>query len=140
MRNKNGIKRVKDQHRYAVDLKRKIAKSYLAGEGSYGILAKENGLKNGDVVREFVKWYCKELLKESEMSMKTTTSKKEQKGNLPEVSSDNQLPTMEEFLLLKQKLYESELKVEGLKTMIDIAEATFKIPIKKKPGSKQSKQ
>ena len=140
MRNKNGIKRVKDQHRYPVDLKRKIAKSYLAGEGSYGILAKENGLKNGDVVREFVKWYCKELLKESEMSMKTTTSKKEQKGNLPEVSSDNQLPTMEEFLLLKQKLYESELKVEGLKTMIDIAEATFKIPIKKKSGSKQSKQ
>ena len=140
MRNKNGIKRLKDQHRYPVDLKRKIAKSYLAGEGSYGILAKENGLKNGDVVREFVKWYCKELLKESEMSMKTTTSKKEQKGNLPEVSSDNQLPTMEEFLLLKQKLYESELKVEGLKTMIDIAEATFNIPIKKKSGSKQSKQ
>ena len=53
---------------------------------------------------------------------------------------EQQLPTMEEFLLLKQKLYESELKVEGLKTMIDIAEATFKIPIKKKSGSKQSKQ
>ena len=84
MRNKNGIKRVKDQHRYPVDLKRKIAKSYLAGEGSYGILAEENGLKNGEVVREFVKWYRKELLKENEISMKRTTSKKEQKGNLPE--------------------------------------------------------
>ena len=64
MRNKNGIKRVKSQKRYPVDLKRKIGKSYLAGEASYAVLAEENGLKNKSVVREFVKWYRKELLKE----------------------------------------------------------------------------
>lgn len=50
-------KRTKSYSRYSVDLKRKIAKSYLAGEASYHILAEENGLKNKDVVKEFVRWY-----------------------------------------------------------------------------------
>ena len=67
MRNKNGIKRVKSQRRYPIDLKRKIAKSYLEGEASYAVLAEENGLKDRHVVKEFVKWYRKELLKEREM-------------------------------------------------------------------------
>lgn len=38
---------------------------------------------------------------------------------------------------LSQQLAEARLKIKALETMIDIAEAQFKIPIRKKPGAKQ---
>ena len=46
----------------------------------------------------------------------------------------------EEFKLLQKKLYEVRLKEKALETMIDIAEATFNINIRKKSDSKQSKK
>ena len=138
MRNKNGIKRVKSQKRYPIDLKRKIGKSYLAGEASYAVLAEENGFKNKSVVREFVKWYRKELLKEEEMRGDKILKTEGIDGfNSPEI--DKNLSVSEELELLKRELKASRLKVEGLETMIDIAETTYKIAIRKKSGSKQSK-
>ncbi|MFK7947739.1 MAG: hypothetical protein AB8G11_09120 [Saprospiraceae bacterium] len=140
MRNKNGIKRVKSQRRYPIDLKRKIAKSYLAGEASYAVLAEENGLKNKDVVKEFVKWYRKELLKEKSMEGDKDLKKEVKvKDEISKISTAKALSISEELALLKQELYESKLKVEGLETMIDIAETTYKIAIRKKFGTKQSK-
>jgi len=143
MRNKNGIKRVKSQKRYPVDLKRKIAKSYLAGEASYAVLAEENGLKGRYVVKEFVKWYRKELSKEEEMKGDKNLNVKEKeeviKGTKVKKNPDKELSASAELRLLKQELYEAKLKVEGLETMIDIAETTYKIAIRKKSGSKQSR-
>lgn len=143
MRNKNGMKRVKSQKRYPVDLKRKIAKSYLSGEASYAVLAEENGLKDRHVVKEFVKWYRKELLKEEEMisdkNLKDAEKEEGTKDAKSKISTDKALLITEELALLKQELYETKLKIEGLETMIDIAETTYKIAIRKKSGSKQSK-
>ena len=51
------IKKVKPRGRYPEELKRKIAKEYLAGKASAGYLAEEHGLKNKSLVKEFVKWY-----------------------------------------------------------------------------------
>lgn len=67
MKNK---KRVKNYNRYPNDLKRKLAKEYLAGEASYGILAEEHGLANKGVVKEFVKWYKRILAQEEEQMKK----------------------------------------------------------------------
>jgi transposase len=39
---------------------------------------------------------------------------------------------------LKKALEEAELKIKALNTLIDVAEDQFKIPIRKKPGAKQS--
>ena len=39
---------------------------------------------------------------------------------------------------LKKALQEAELKIRALNTLIDVAEDQFKIPIRKKPGAKQS--
>lgn len=39
---------------------------------------------------------------------------------------------------LKKALEEAELKIRALNTLIDVAEDQFKIPIRKKPGAKQS--
>jgi transposase len=40
---------------------------------------------------------------------------------------------------LQQALEEAQLKIKALNTLIDVAEDQFKIPIRKKPGAKQSK-
>ena len=138
MRNKNGIKRVKSRKRYPVDLKRKVGKSYLAGEASYAVLAEEHGLKDKSVVREFVKWYRKELLKEEEMGGDKIL-KREGIIGFDLAETGKKISVSEELELLKRELEASKLKVEGLETMIDIAETTYKIAIRKKSGSKQSK-
>jgi len=39
---------------------------------------------------------------------------------------------------LKKALEEAELKIKALNTLIDVAEEQFKIPIRKKPGARQS--
>jgi len=45
----------------------------------------------------------------------------------------------EEKKALQQALEEAQLKIKALNTLIDVAEDQFKIPIRKKPGAKQSK-
>jgi transposase len=44
----------------------------------------------------------------------------------------------EDIKALKKALEEAELKIRALNTLIDVAEDQFKIPIRKKPGAKQS--
>jgi len=118
-------KRTKSYNRYPTDLKRKIAKSYLAGEASYRILAEENGLKNKDVVKEFVRWYLRSQEKEStEME------------NL----KDSPIGATEREKELEEELRLAKLKIEMLETMFDVAEAELNIQIRKKSGSNQSKR
>jgi len=45
----------------------------------------------------------------------------------------------EEKKALQKALEEAQLKIKALNTLIDVAEDQFKIPIRKKPGAKQSK-
>jgi transposase-like protein len=47
--------------------------------------------------------------------------------------------TDEENKKLLKELEEAQLKIKALNTLIDVAEDQFKIPIRKKPGAKQSK-
>ena len=125
------LKRTKTRGRYPVSLKRKIAKSYLAGEASYGVLAEEHGLRDKGVVKEFVKWYRKILSDEPSFKME----KGPQKETTGESSSADQARIKE----LEAQLKQAELKAELLETMIDIAEATFHLDIRKKSGTNQSK-
>ena len=126
------IKKVKPRGRYPEELKRKIAKEYLAGKASAGYLAEEHGLKNKGVVKEFVKWYRRK----DELCVQNTDtmSKKTSADNAVDLSSQEQLKE------LKRQLELSQLKVEALETMIDLAEKEFQIDIRKKSGAKQSKK
>ena len=103
------IKREKSQKRYAEELKRKIAKSYLSGEASYAVLAEENGLKNKGVVREFVKWYRKKLSEESPNSTMMPSEKKNSSVPVPESTA-----LKEKIKQLEKQLALSNLKVEAL--------------------------
>lgn len=127
------IKKVKPRGRYPEELKRKIAKEYLAGKASAGYLAEEHGLKNKGVVKEFVKWYRRkdELYGQNQDAM---SDKKTSTDAASELSAQEQLKQ------LKRQLELSQLKVEALETMIDLAEKEFQIEIRKKSGAKQSKK
>lgn len=46
----------------------------------------------------------------------------------------------EDAAALKKALEEAELKIRALNTLIDVAEEKFKIPIRKKPGARQSSE
>ena len=126
-------KRVRTYTRYPEHLKRKIAKSYLAGEASYSILAEENDLSNKGVVKEFVKWYKAKLAAEPKYELMLQQS---DENNTPKSSEELALENAE----LKRLLRLSELKTEGLETMINIAEENLKINIRKKSGAKRSKR
>ena len=122
-------KRVKNYHRYSVSLKRKVAKSYLSGEASYAILAEENGLRDKGVVKEFVKWYRQKT--ELEPNFGEGFENSEMSKNLSEKGLKSRVNELE------KRLKRSELKVELLETMIDIAESQFNLDIRKKSGAKQ---
>ncbi len=127
------IKKVKPHNRYPDELKRKIAKEYLSGAASYAVLAEGHGLRDKDVAKEFVKWYRRkcELGGENEPSM---PEKKQ-----PEPTGDEQ-SLKQQIKELQRRLSLSELKVEALETMIDIAEEQLHVDIRKKSGAKQSKR
>lgn len=125
------VKEVKSYNKYPNELKRKIAIDYLSGGYSHQILAEKNGLKNKGVVKEFVKWYKKQLLN---LETSIDIMPEEDEKTKEETPEGKQLRELEEQLRLAQ------LKVEGLETMIDIAEEQFKIEIRKKSGAKPSKK
>jgi len=118
-------KRTKQYNRYPKHLKRKIAKEYLSGSASYGILAEEHGLKNRGVVREFVNWYKRQNAELEKMELEKEKSDPDQTVRIKELESALRL---------------SELKVEMLETMIDQAEQILSIEIRKKSGTNQSKK
>jgi transposase len=128
------IKKVKSQNRYPNELKRKIAQEYLSGRFSYAVGAEEYGLKDKNVVKEFVKWYRRNADLES-VKLTIPMSKK----STPSGSASNEA-LEKRIKALEDQLQMSVLKVELLETMIDIAEDQLKIDIRKKSGSQQSKK
>jgi len=128
---KTQVKRVLNYRKYPEELKRKIGKSYLSGEASYGVLAKENGLKNKGVVKEFVKWYRRKLATESNFELEVPSKKNDSRD---ESQGDNKSLA---FIELKKQLIESRLKNEMLETMIDVASKELNIDIRKKSGTNQ---
>jgi transposase-like protein len=123
-------KREKQRNRYSEGLKRKIAKEYLSGRASYGILAEENGLVNKGVVKEFVKWYRKQLASNPSNIIEM------QEAENPSMAATDELE--KELEELRKKLERTELQVEMLETMMDHAEEALSIDIRKKSGTNQS--
>ena len=126
-------KREKTRNQYPNDLKRKIAKEYLDGNASYGILAEENGLRDKSVVKEFVKWYKRQLEKEPDFDEIIEIKESEPMGkSVAELEK--------EIKVLKTRLRHEQLRTELLETVIDLAEEQLNIDIRKKSGTKQSKK
>lgn len=102
---------------YDESFKIAVAKEYLDGELSHGQLAKKYGLSGEHTVRHFIKFY-----------------EKWQDGlTLPgqvETMGDQQDPTLEKELAM------AKLKIAALEMLINTAENTLGIDIRKKSGAK----
>ena len=81
------------------------------------------------MVKEFVKWYRQKT--ELEPNFGEEFENSEMSKNLPEKGLKSRVNELE------KRLKRSELKVELLETMIDIAESQFNLDIRKKSGAKQ---
>jgi transposase-like protein len=130
----NPKKREKQRSRFDEGLKRKIAKEYLSGKASYAILAQDHGLANKSVVKEFVKWYKRQLEQES---LNTQNVKKSGENQVNQPLKSGVLKEQDELKILREQLALSELKCEMLETMIQEAEKALCISIKKKYGTNQ---
>lgn len=118
-------------HRYDEGFKRKVAKAYLNGEGSYSALGKRYGIK-ATVVPRFVHWYRSKLHQENS-NFEIIAIKMDDLKSLSESELQDRIKELEKRLQLTQ------LKTEYLETLIDVAEKDLKIDIRKKPGTSQSK-
>lgn len=104
----------------------------MAGEASYAVLAEEHGLRDKTVVKEFVKWYKVQLAKEPAMEEKNQDDSIDTSLSIEELRAKN--------AALQQKLRLSELKIEGLQTLIDLASEQYNIDFVKKSATKQLKK
>ena len=108
---------------YDEALKIAAAREFLTGNLSYSQVAKKYKVKNGEVVRWFVKWYQRHHGTELSLS---NSSPPAQAASLPLDNRD-----------LKKELANANLKIAALEIMIEIAEKDLGIDIQKKPGTKQ---
>jgi transposase len=98
-----------------------------------GILSKEEarckyGIKGSSAVLNWIRKFDGNKSK----SMKPKKNSVESGNSFEELEAEN--------ARLKQELDIEQLRNRALNVMIDIAERQFKIPIRKKPGAKQSKK
>lgn len=129
-------KRIKDHSKYDRSLKREVSRRYLAGEFSYQVAAEEYNLPNRDTVREFVRWYKKEIaVEEAHLLAPHRKVGPTDEPNLAAISSADQA---KEITRLKEKLRLAELKSEAWRTLVDNAGSHVGIDLVKKFGPKPS--
>jgi transposase-like protein len=139
-------KRIKQHGRYDRSLKREVARRYLAGEFSYRIAAEEYGLRSGEVVKQFVRWYRQqndyleimEPQNESETILPTSCPEKVSEVVTDELAQLSQGELLQLARRLQQQRDEALLAAQGWRTMIDLAEQSFNIQIVKKSVAKPS--
>jgi transposase-like protein len=129
-------KRIKDHSKYARTLKREVARRYLNGEFSYRIGAEEYNLPNKDTVKEFVRWYKKELA--AEEAHLSAPHPKVGPTNESDSAANSLIDQAKEIARLKEQLRLAELKAEAWRTLVDNAGNHVGIDLVKKFGPKPS--
>lgn len=109
----------------------------MAGEFSYRVAAQECGLRDGGVVKQFVRWYKKEAAYLDAVE-ETNKPLEEQKDDLEERPSGSLAELNRRLEQAERERDEARLAAESWRTMIDIAEQTFSIEIIKKSVTKPS--
>ncbi len=116
---------MKKVNHYSDDFKRKVVNEVLRGEICKEEARRKYGIGGSTTVLKWIRKFEGSKPKNLFMS-----EKKEQ--TVDQLKLENEQ--------LKRQLEYEKLKSTTFDTMIDIAEEEFKIPIRKKPGAKQSKK
>ena len=116
---------MKKPTKYADDFKESVVKEVLDGIITKEEAKRRYGIRGSSAVLNWIRNF------EYTQSVNMEKIKKTGKS-LEELEAEN--------ARLKQELELEQLRTRALNVMIDIAENQFKIPIRKKPGAKQSKK
>ena len=133
---KKSTKKVKRHGKYDPVLKREIGRRYLAGEFSYQVAAEQYNLPGRDTVKEFVKWYRRELAREEQSIFPLGPHPKVGPGE--QMESDEAQALAEENARLRAELHKSRLRTQAYKAMIEVAGDELGIDIVKKSAPKPS--
>jgi hypothetical protein len=120
-------------YKYEASLKRKVIQELYSGTITRSDLFKKYNLGCVATIGRWEKWY-----KEDQEQLLPSTAM-EPSDNEPEFTvTDHSVPQRNEGLEEELKL--AKLKIICLETMIDVAEQTLQIEIRKKPGTKSSRE
>jgi transposase-like protein len=117
--------KMKKVKRYSDDFKKEVIKEFKGGKISKSELRRKYGIGGGSTILQWMRKFEGSVPKDLYMP-------KEKEKTLDQLKL--------EIEQLKHQLEYEKLKSKVFDKMIDIAEEEFQIPIRKKPGAKQSKK
>jgi len=131
--------REKKQQSYPRQLKIRVAEEVVSGLKGPAEASRDYGI-NVSVIKQWVKKYrnqiltngTKELLPLVSMNKSKSTEETELEKKIRELEEEN--------MRLRKDLHHSKLKEELLNKLIELAERTYSIGVRKNSGAKQSKK
>ncbi len=119
-------------YKFEPSFKRKVVQELYSGVLSLSEMRRKYNLGNSTITR-WEQWYKED----QEQLLPSTAMKSSDKE--PEITvADLSAPQRNESL--EEELRQAKLKIICLETMIDVAEQTLQIEIRKKPGTKSSRE
>jgi transposase-like protein len=119
-------------YKFEPSFKRKVVQELYSGVLSLSEMGRKYNLGNSTITR-WEQWYKED----QEQLLPSTAMKSSDKE--PEITvADLSAPQRNESL--EEELRQAKLKIICLETMIDVAEQTLQIEIRKKPGTKSSRE
>jgi transposase len=119
-------------YKFEPSFKRKVVQELYSGLLSLSEIGRKYNLGNSTITR-WEQWYKED----QEQLLPSTAMKSSDKE--PEITvADLSAPQRNESL--EEELRQAKLKIICLETMIDVAEQTLQIEIRKKPGTKSSRE
>jgi transposase len=129
----------KSRQSYPRQLKRQIAEEVVSGLKGPSEASRDYGIHK-DIIGKWVRKYRNLILVKETKEILPLDSMKKKKDNI-ETDLEQKVKVLEEEnMLLRKELHHSNLKAEALSTMIDLAERTYGIGVRKNSGAKQSKK
>lgn len=124
----------KNRKSYPRQFKRKVAEEVVLGIKGLAEAARYYDIS----VRTLGPWVGKyrAQLQQNQLNLSSMTNSKKDKG---EEDPEARIKALEEEVMqLRKKLHEEQIRTEALNTLIDLAEDTYKLGLRKNSGAKQS--
>jgi len=129
----------KRRNNYPRQFKKRVAEEVVSGLKGPSESSRDYGIHVSLVNRWVRKYHNQFLTKETKELLPLDPMKKSKDPQ--ETDLENKVREQEEEIMrLRQALHHSNLKAEALSTMIDLAERTYGIGVRKNSGAKQSKK
>lgn len=131
--------REKSRQIYPRQLKIRVAEEVVSGLMGPAEASRDYGI-HISIVQRWVKKYRNQILTKETKELLPLASMKKNKENTETDLEKKVKELEEENMLLRKELHHSNLKTLALNTLIDLAERTYGIGVRKNSGAKQSKK